>query len=665
MNRADAAAEIRRRLAQGRNDEAGELARELAAADPSDPAAWCLLAKAMVGAGKAAEAQLALERAAGLGSLPPDAVGDLAAAHLLRGDLEVAGRLIARAIGSAPNHPVLWHRKAMLEERRGDVAAAEGACRKALAFAPGDADLHRNHGLLLRRLGRDEAAAHAFRGAIALAPEREDLRLALIATLRATGRIDQALLAARDAGAAIRGSAHLMAALSAVLLDAGEAETALQAARSAIERQPDHAEAWLHAGNALRLLGRWEGAAEAYRKLLAAVPDDVQGLANLGLALQAAGDAGQARQLAQRAVTLAPADAEARHAAGTIAEAAGDLVEAERHFREATRLRPGYAEAHFSLGSLLLSQGRLREGQPGFDRRWHLRRFDRWRRPFDRPPIDRPMWDGSALAGRSLLVWGDHGPGEEILYSRLIDRVAASGGPVILECDPRLVSLLTRAFPAVAVVPRSDPPHPATRMAELQCPAGSLAGRLHVDASTLPRPRPTPLRAETARARELRGKYQDGRLLVGISWHASIRGEKDDGLVAWLPILRVPACRFVSVQHGDQQAEFDALRRSGGVAILSDPEIDPQSSLDAAAAQIAALDLVITVSGTAAHLSAALGVPTWTMVPRGPSLSWYWFLDRDDSPWYPTMRLYRQTAEKDWSDVIGRVASDLTALRQG
>ncbi len=697
MTIADPAAEIRQRLALGHHAEAGELARAMAAADPSDPLSWRLLAKALIGQGKAPETQQALERAAILAPLPPDARGDLAAAHLLRGELDQAGRLIEEAIADDPDDPVLWRRKAILEERRGNAGLAESAYVQALQRAPDDAALHNNHGIFLRRQGRNEAAAaalrqavaldpkraeyranvaatlrmagqfeaalQAYRETIALAPAREDMRLALIATLRIVGRVDEALQAARDAAAALPASTRIMIALAAVLLDTGDAGAALAAATAATETRPDEAEAWLHVGNALRALDRREEAAAAYRKLLAQMPDDVQALTNLGLVSMESGDVAAAAALAERAVALAPANADALHVAGTIAEVAGDAATAERHFREALRLRPRFAEAEFSLGWLLLSRGRLREGQRGFDQRWHLPRFDKWRRPFE-----LPMWDGAPLAGRRLLVWGDHGPGDEIMYARLVDRVAAAGGTVILECEPRLAPLFTRAFPAVAVVPRSDPPHPATRTADLQCPTGSLVGRLHADPSALPQKPLAHLRADPARARALREKYQDGRLLVGVSWnsrHPTIGGEKSLDLEAWLPILKAPDCRFVSVQYGDHGGEIDALRRRTGISILADPEIDPLLDLDGAAAQIAALDLVITISNTAAHLSGALGVPTWTLVPKGRGLFWYWFLDRGDSPWYPAMRLHRQTADKDWTGLIATVARDLAALRQG
>ncbi|WP_374445420.1 tetratricopeptide repeat protein [Stella sp.] len=691
---ADPAA-IRRLLAEGSLAAACEAAQALADRNPDDPAGWLLLAKALVARSRADEAAAALDRAAALGPLPPDGKSDLAAVRLLRADIAGASALIAEAIAGDPDNVVAWRRRALVEERAGNAAAAEDAYRRALALAPDDAALHNNHGIFLRGQGRNEDAAAALRQAIALephrveyranyaatlrldgraepaiqayreairlAPAREDLRLALIAVLRAVGRAEPAIAAAREGAAAIPRSGRLAVALSATLLDAGQAEEARAAAEEALERQPTLHEAWLHLGNALRIQERRAEAADAYRRLLAAQPNDVQALANLALVLMELGDVDAARPLAARAVELAPRNADALHVAGTVAEVAGDLAEAERHFRAAAAARPGFAEADFSLGWLLMSEGRFRDGQPGFDRRWQLPRFDKWRRPHR-----QPLWDGSALAGRKLLVWGDHGPGDEIMYSRLVPAVAAAGGTVLLECEPRLAPLFARAFPTVTVVPRSDPPAAAAVGADLQCPTGSLPGRLHAGPASLPREPIAHLLADAPRARALRERYRDGRLLVGLSWHSRHPGigtEKSLPLAGWTPILQTPGCRFVSIQYGDHGAELAEVGEKSGVPILVDPEIDPLRDFDAAAAQIAALDLVVSISNTAAHLSAALGVPTWMMVPKGRGLFWYWLLERADSPWYPSLRLYRQTAAGDWSGVIGRIAADLAALR--
>lgn len=689
-------AEIRRLLAQGRNAAAAAQAQAATAQRPEAAEGWLLLAKAMIALRRPADAEAALQRAEGLAPLSPDGLSDRAAVRLLQSDVPGAAKLIDEALAGDPDNVVAWRRRAIVAERLGHPDAAEAAYRRALDLAPDDAALHNNLGIFLRGRGRTddaaaairqaialepdrveyranhaatlrldgriEAAAQAYREAIERAPEREDLRLALIACLRAVGRRDAAVLAAEEGVAAVPASPRLRVALSATLLDAGRAEAALAAAQDALAREPAHHEAWLHAGNALRILERRTEAADAYRRVLAAAPDDAQATANLALVLMELGEVENARTLAARAVELAPRNADALHVAGTVAEVVDDPAAAELRFREAIAARPGFAEAEFSLGWLQLSQGRFREGQAGFDRRWRLPRFDKWSRPHR-----QPLWDGSPLAGRSLLVWGDHGPGDEIMYSRLLLELTAAGEAVVVECDPRLVPLFARSFPTATVVPRADPPHPAAAAADLQCPTGSLLGRMHETADGLPRQPIAHLLPDAARGRELRQRYHDGRMLVGLSWnsrHPTIGDEKSLPLESWTPILGAPGCRFVSVQYGDHRSEVREVSQKAGVDILVDSTIDPIRDLDAAAAQIAALDLVISISNTGAHLSAALGVPTWTMLPSGKALFWYWLRDRRDSPWYPTMRLYRQAATGDWPDLIGRVATDLRALRE-
>ncbi|MGE0716755.1 MAG: tetratricopeptide repeat protein [Alphaproteobacteria bacterium] len=684
--------DIRRRIAAG--DTAGALAacRAAVAERPRDAQAWQLLASAALAQGSVDEAAAALEHATALGPLPPSSLGDAAAIRLRRGDLPAAEELLLQALALDPDDAVLWRRRALVAERRKDAATAGAAYAQALRLAPDDAALHNNHGIFLRHQGRHAAAAAAltqaialdprriefrinlavtlrldgriddaqriYREAMAIAPAREDIHVALVAMLRDAGRPAAALEAAEAAAAALPDAYFVRVALAATLLDVGRAEESLAAADVARALVPERADAWLHRGNALRQLDRIAAAAEAYREALARAPDDVQAIANLGLVLVESGDSDEGRRLADRAIALAPTNPDALHVAGAAAEVSGDRRAAERHLSEAIRIRPGFAEAQFSLGWLQLAEGRFAEGQRGFDRRWQLRRFGAWQRPFA-----QPLWDGRPIAGRRLLVWGDHGPGDQIMYGRLLPLlVARTGAAVTLECDPRLVPLFARALPQATVVPRSDPPHPAALAADLQCPTGSLLGRLCAGPDDMPRDPPGHLAADPELTATLRRRYDDGRLLVGISWHSrhpTIGDAKSLALEDWLPILRTPGCRFVDIQYGDHAEAREQLAAATGVELVHDPQVDPLTDYAAAAAQIAALDLVISISNTAAHLSGALATPTWTLLSKGRGLFWYWLRDRDDSPWYPTMRLFRQRTENDWRPVIAETAEAL------
>lgn len=683
-------ADARRQLAAGDAAAAAAACRAVLADHGDDVEALRLLASATITQGQVAEAADALDRAAALAPLPPASLGDLAAVRLRRGDLDGAAALLGEALAAEPEDAVLWRRRAILDERRGDVAAAERAYAEALRLAPDDAALHNNHGVFLRHQGRHDAAAAALRQAIALDPQRveyranlagtlrmdgrldaawtayreaialgplrEELRVALVAMLREVGRTADALAVATEAVGILPASALAHVALSATLLDLDRGEEAL-AAQRAVALAPDKAGGWLHAGNALRQLGRLEAAVESYREALARAPDDVQALSNLGLVLMETGQIEAGRELAERAIGLAPRNTDALHVAGAVAEVAGDLETAERHFREAIRLRPGFAEAQFSLGSAAALPGAVRRRPARLRPALQLRRFATWKRDFP-----QRLWDGAPIPGRRLLVWGDHGPGDQIMYARLLPMLVAAGVLLTVECEPRRAPLIARTLPGATVVSRADPPHPATATAELQCPTGSLLGRLCRGPSDLPRLPTAHLKANAARAAELRRRYDDGRLLVGLSWHSrhpAIGDEKSLRLADWLPILSIPGCRFVSVQYGDHNAAMAEFTAATGIEILHDPAVDPLRDFAAAADQIAALDLVISISNTAAHLAGALAVPTWTLLSTGRSLFWYWLRDRTDCPWYPSMRLIRQQSRGDWTPVIAEAAASL------
>lgn len=157
-------------------------------------------------------------------------------------------------------------------------------------------------------------------------------------------------------------------------------------------------------------------------------------------------------------------------------------------------------------------------------------------------------------------------------------------------------------------------------------------------------------------------------LRVGVSWrsgNAGLGAHKSIPLAQWAPILRIPKVAFVSLQYGDTASERAAVETELGVPVWQDPDVDPLQDMDAAAAQLACLDLVVTVSNTAAHLAGALGVPTWLLLPApGHGLLWYWMLDRTDSPFYPSLRCFRQRRPGDWSGVIGMVAEALIAKQR-
>ena len=256
-----------------------------------------------------------------------------------------------------------------------------------------------------------------------------------------------------------------------------------------------------------------------------------------------------------------------------------------------------------------------------------------------------------------MLVWCEQGIGDEIMFASLFAELIAEGR-LLIECAPRLAPLFARSFPEAEVFARREPPDPALLADNIdaQCAAGSLCRWRRRDAAAFPAP------AAFLRAGGHATGAADGPT-VGIAWRSKTPfwGDiKSAPLAHWRPILATPGLRWVNLQYGDCDAELAAVKRETGVTVHVDPDVDQMADLDAFAAQVAALDLVITTSNTTAHMAGALGVPCRVMLPMVPD--WRWQLTAERALWYPRMCLHRQARRGDWRRPIAEIA---LALHQG
>ena len=288
----------------------------------------------------------------------------------------------------------------------------------------------------------------------------------------------------------------------------------------------------------------------------------------------------------------------------------------------------------------------------------------RWNPTMPRPVIPLSEWDGSSPADKRIFVYGEQDLGEQILFASCLPELLPRTRGCRLECDWRLVSLFQRSFPLADVVPKSEPSD--TGDCEFQIALGSLPRLLRRNETDFQRSgRWLAVDRDAVRRWRMRLADLRDRPLVGISWRGG--SERDDRirrsttLNQWEPVLRLPKVAFVNLQYDGEPAEWNAVRDVLGTAIHHWDDVNPRKHLDDFAAQIATLDLVITVDNSTAHLAGALGVPTWTLLPK--EANWRWLKDRTDSPWFPSMRLFRQQVEDDWSAVFAEVADDLRSRR--
>lgn len=430
----------------------------------------------------------------------------------------------------------------------------------------------------------------------------------------------------------------------------GRHDAALDCCRAAVRLAPGFALARNDLGNALRAAGRTDEAFAEYREAVALDPGLAEAQFNLGVFLQCAGRADEALACYDAALRLRPGFAAAQLNRGLLLEEREDTAGAISAYRGAIAAESGMVEAHVNLGMQLLLAGDWAAGWEAWE--WRLRYPEYSGADL---AARAPRWTGEPLAGRRILLEAEAGFGDAIQFLRFAPRVAALGGRVRVRCAPELAELAANVDGVEAVVARGA----LLPEVDCWCPLPSLPRLLA----------PTPdrwddvvpyLRADPAKAARWRARLAAGdagaqpRLRVGLAW-ASQSGhrtaaDKSVPFAALAPLAAVGGLRFYSLQKGPAAG---ALRESANPLDVVDLADELADFSDTAAA-MAGLDLVISVDTAVAHLAGALGKPAWTMLKVAPD--WRWMLGREDSPWYPTMRLYRQSVAGDWSAPVQAMA---------
>lgn len=390
-------------------------------------------------------------------------------------------------------------------------------------------------------------------------------------------------------------------------------------------------------------------------------PDDVSSLINLGICYSRLDRDDAAEASLRRAVALRPGDARCQEALLTLLINRGDQPGAEAALAAALTALPDHAELRYMEMEHLLKSGRYADGFARFEARWGTRFANAAIRL---PPV--PRWRGEPFTGR-LLVRAEQGIGDELLYSSLFNELRQRHPDVIIDCDARLLPLFTRSFPDLEFIARSAPEDdPRRRGYVRQCLMGDLPVLFRRTASDFPASpgwlQPDPVQREALRARY--AASHPGQLRVGLSWRSSHPGNgtaKSLTLLQLLPLLQLPNVQFFSLQYGDTAQELADLSARTGIVIARDPAIDPTRDLDGLAAQMAAMDLVISTSNSTVHLAGALGLPVWILLHRDRGLPWYWGYDGATTPWYPATQLLRCARRGAWEPVI----ADATARLAG
>jgi Flp pilus assembly protein TadD len=476
-------------------------------------------------------------------------------------------------------------------------------------------------------------------------------------------------------------------AFAGACIHAGDYPSAERACRKVLEWDPGVGDAWFVLGVATQLRGKLAESVAYYRNAVRFVPGNAEAWNNMGASLSTLRRPEEAEPCLRRALELEPGYAQAHNNLGNVLGAQGRLNEAVASYHRALQFKPDYAEVFDHLGLVLQAQGNLAEAVGWFDKavghapesgviRMNralacLQRGDfargweeyEWRFRCREHPIlaqDRPLWDGSLLDGRTVLLWAEQGLGDSIQFIRYASAVTSRGGRVIVTCPHSLTRLLATCPGVDQVIAQG------ATMPEFDChaPLMSLPRIFDTRLETIPAPRSylSADPAEEASWAEVLGPL-DG-LKVGIAWQGNPDHKKDRQrsfrLERFEPLAWMEDIHVISLQKGIGSEQLEAL--SGRFPIV---DLGPRlTDFAATAALVRNLDLLITPDTALAHLAGALGVPVWVALPFASD--WRWLLERDDSPWYQSMRLYRQPGWGNWDDVFERIGRDLRCLhRQG
>jgi tetratricopeptide (TPR) repeat protein len=540
--------------------------------------------------------------------------------------------------------------EALALQRQGRLREAEKVLTRVLKAAPDHFDALNLLGTIKAQLGHMGEAQRLLSAAVKVNPRVAGAWANLGQVLHALKRGDEALECLDKARALDRDNIAILNQHANALLTAGRAEEALAEFREVLARAPQHAEARLNCGIAQAALGSHQEAVADFDAALTIMPANPGAHYNRGLALYELGRYAAALEAHERVLAAAPGHAGAWLHHGRTLAALNRHGEALASYGKARTLGRDDADLNFSEALALLTLGDYRRGFAKYEARWR-----RSGMPAQRSR-GRPLWLGEyPVARKTILAHAEQGLGDTIQFARYVPLLAAAGGKVVLEVQPELTALMARLEGCAAIIARGEAPPPF----DIHCPLGSLPLAFKTEPGNVPARMPY-LSADDAYLAKWQKKIGAlDRPRIALAWagnpsHANDRNRSlrfgDLG-----PLLSMPAS-LLSIQRDVPSEDAERLAAEGRLTHVGG-ELENFSDT---AAVIALCDLVISADTAVAHLAGAMGRPLWVLLPFAPD--WRWTLSGATSPWYPTARLFRQSALGDWDGVIDRVGAALAGF---
>jgi Tfp pilus assembly protein PilF len=545
----------------------------------------------------------------------------LAYARHAAGRFQEAEDIGRTVIEIEPRNAQALHLVGEVALRRGDVETALRYVKRATESQPQFAEAHNTLGAAFKAAGKNDEAMKCYRKAVQLKPDFVDA----------------------------------LSNLGELLMWQNQVEDATVPLRRALLINPGHVLALNNLGTALFWLERHEEAAAVLERAVSLRPDFANALTNLGNVRRALGQAEVAAEAHARALALAPEHAYHHMNYGNSLRELDDVAGAAAAFRRAIALSPNCEPAHNNLGAALLASEVWAEGWAEFEWRWRL-----GENPALRARHPLPLWQGDTLDGRHILVWGEQGVGDVVLFGTMLPDLLATGARVTLEVDARLIYLFQRSFPSITVVPWGQVPPGA--VFDCQANISRLGLFLRTSTESFANTRPY-LHPDPDRVAAFRQRYDalGAGPKIGISWRSVSQAyrRKSLALEDFIPLFRaLPNATFVSLQYGDTAEEIARVCERFGARVHRDGSFDNWGDLDGVAAQIAALDRVVTVSNLNAHFAGAMGIPAHVLVTQNGL--WYWPHRKSTTAWYRSVQL-TSTMHRSPIDTLAAVAAAIAA----
>ena len=587
-----------------------------------------------------------------------EAHNNLGVALAEKGNLREAIASYQQALSHKPDYAEAYSNMGNALKDQGKLEEAIEAYNKALIITPYFADAHYNMGNALKDQDKLEEAIEAYNKALVIKPDYAEAYSNMGVALTDQGKLEGAIEAYNKSLSLKPDYAEAYSNMGVTLADQGKLEEAIEAYNKALVIKPDYAEAYSNMGVALKDQGKLEEAIEAYNKALAIKPDYAEAFNNIGNTLKQQDKLEEAIEAHNKALAIKPEYAEAYSNIGVALKDQGKLEEAIEAYNKALAIKPDYAGAHYNSSFALLNSGRLKEGLDAYEWRWKTAQFKSPRRH-----CLQPLWDGkTSLQDQRILVWCEQGVGDTIIWSSRLSLLVSQAGHCILECQKKLVPLLSRSFPNVEVKPVDVSRDTERDDFDFHLPMASLYRHFIPEITRSPKPDAF-LMPDPGRVKFWKDSlsFLGGGPYVGISWKSSLMGAERSkhfsSLSEWSSLLTLPNINFINLQYADAADGLLQIQNEFGVKVHNFDDLDQYNDLDNVAALSAALDCVVSFGTSVPMITAGVGTLT-----KCPCLANGNYNNILGGPIGPLVDKFEKNTSEPWSNVFGLIADDISKL---